>query len=267
MPQDYYSVLGVEPAAEPAELKRAFHRLAKQYHPDRNPGNAAAEEKFKLLTEAWAVLGDERKRADYDAVRERDSRYAAAPELASMRHRSRVSRHSRERRQEERHAHRRRGTAPPPRTRLFLINRRRPMGLWGMVAIYVSCVLMILPPLVRGMQTVMQPPAASRQAAHTEIEDKHHPAEVVQQRLLQQAEQVRAAAEQGEAAAQMRYGLMLYNGLGIPMDRLAARDWWRRAAAQGNTAAASYLSHWTETPPPPPEGEEEPVVPIENAVE
>lgn len=267
MQPDYYSLLGVQKTADAAELKAAYHREAKKYHPDRNTGNPAAEERFKQVAEAWHVLGDAARRADYDAALERRVRYSAAPELSAMPHHARVSRHGRERRRGERRSTRREHAARPTRARLFLINRRRPMGLWGMVAIYVFCVLMILPPLVRVMHPNTLPAAKSRQTAHTEVEEKHHPAEVVQQRLLQQAEQVRAAAEQGDAAAQMRYGLMLYNGLGIPMDRPAARDWWQRAADQGNTAAASYLSHWTETPPPPPpEAAEEPAVSAETAV-
>lgn len=256
MEPDYYSLLGVEKTAPAAELKAAYHREAKKYHPDRNSDNAAAEERFKLVAEAWRVLGDADRRADYDARRERSARYSAAPELSSMPHHARVSRHSRERRMGERRSSRRERDARPARTRLFLINRRKPMGLWGMVAIYVFCVLMILPPLIRVMHPATLPPAAKRNAPHSESEDKHLPAEVVQQRVQQQAEALRTAAEQGDAAAQMRYGLWLYNGLGIPMNRLEARDWWQKSAAQGNTAAAAYLSHWTENPPPKEEEEE-----------
>lgn len=64
--QDYYELLGVERGASGEDLKKAYRKLAMQYHPDRNPGDAAAEQKFKELSEAYEVLKDEQKRAAYD---------------------------------------------------------------------------------------------------------------------------------------------------------------------------------------------------------
>ncbi|MEQ9058300.1 MAG: molecular chaperone DnaJ [Gammaproteobacteria bacterium] len=64
--RDYYEVLGVERGAGEAELKKAYRRLAMKYHPDRNPGDAAAEEQFKEVKEAFEVLSDSHKRAAYD---------------------------------------------------------------------------------------------------------------------------------------------------------------------------------------------------------
>jgi len=64
--QDYYEQLGVERGASSEDLKKAYRKLAMQYHPDRNPGDAAAEQKFKELSEAYEVLKDEQKRAAYD---------------------------------------------------------------------------------------------------------------------------------------------------------------------------------------------------------
>ena len=64
--QDYYDVLGVARSAKGDEVKKAYRKLAMQYHPDRNPGDAAAEQKFKEISEAYDVLKDDQKRAAYD---------------------------------------------------------------------------------------------------------------------------------------------------------------------------------------------------------
>lgn len=64
--RDYYEVLGVEKSADAEEIKRAYRRLAMKYHPDRNPGDAEAEAKFKEAAEAYEVLADAQKRGIYD---------------------------------------------------------------------------------------------------------------------------------------------------------------------------------------------------------
>jgi molecular chaperone DnaJ len=64
--EDYYSILGVERSASKDEIKKVFRKLALQYHPDKNPGNKEAEEKFKKINEAYSVLSDEQKRHEYD---------------------------------------------------------------------------------------------------------------------------------------------------------------------------------------------------------
>ncbi len=63
---DLYEVLGVAKTASADEIKKAYKSLAMKYHPDKNPGNAEAEEKFKQINAAYDVLGDEAKRRDYD---------------------------------------------------------------------------------------------------------------------------------------------------------------------------------------------------------
>ena len=64
--KDYYEVLGVSRTAPEDEIKKAYRKLALKYHPDRNPGNKQAEEKFKEISEAYAVLSDAEKRKTYD---------------------------------------------------------------------------------------------------------------------------------------------------------------------------------------------------------
>ncbi|HLO84686.1 MAG TPA: DnaJ C-terminal domain-containing protein [Nostocaceae cyanobacterium] len=64
--RDYYEILGVDKDAPNEEIKKVFRRLARQYHPDLNPGNKEAEEKFKTISEAYEVLSDPAKRSQYD---------------------------------------------------------------------------------------------------------------------------------------------------------------------------------------------------------
>ena len=64
--RDYYEVLGVDKNADDAAIKKAYRVLAKKYHPDMNPGDKEAEQKFKEASEAYAVLSDPEKRRQYD---------------------------------------------------------------------------------------------------------------------------------------------------------------------------------------------------------
>ena len=64
--QDYYETLGVSKNASDNEIKSAYRKVAMKYHPDKNPGDSSAEEKFKEAAEAYSVLSDEKKKDQYD---------------------------------------------------------------------------------------------------------------------------------------------------------------------------------------------------------
>src|SRR5664279_6002395 len=67
--KDYYKVLGVSKDAKPDEIKKAFRKLARQFHPDQNKDNAGAEARFKEISEANSILSDVAKRKEYDEAR------------------------------------------------------------------------------------------------------------------------------------------------------------------------------------------------------
>jgi len=74
---NYYKILGLNEWADEAEIKRAYRKLALKYHPDRNPGDKFAEDKFKKVTEAYQILSDSKKRVDYDRARSSSTRETA----------------------------------------------------------------------------------------------------------------------------------------------------------------------------------------------
>ncbi len=68
--KDFYAILGVSPDASDADIKKAYRKLARKYHPDKNPGDATAEQKFKDVGEAHSVLSNKEQRQEYDAIRQ-----------------------------------------------------------------------------------------------------------------------------------------------------------------------------------------------------
>ena len=72
--KDYYATLGVAPEADEAAIKAAYRKLARQFHPDLNPGDTQAEDRFKAINEAYQVLGDADQRRKYDTMREQYQR-------------------------------------------------------------------------------------------------------------------------------------------------------------------------------------------------
>lgn len=77
--KDFYKILGVAKDASDADIKKAYRKLARQYHPDTNSGEAAAEKKFKDISEAYSVLSDPDERQQYDAIRAMGGRARFAP--------------------------------------------------------------------------------------------------------------------------------------------------------------------------------------------
>src|SRR5580765_631482 len=67
--KDYYKVLGVSETSSQKEITRTYRKLARQFHPDTNPGDKSAEERFKEISAAYDVVGDEARRKEYDEVR------------------------------------------------------------------------------------------------------------------------------------------------------------------------------------------------------
>lgn len=230
--KDYYELLDLLPTASAEDIKQAYYRLAKKYHPDHNENNEAAEERFKLVAEARRVLSDPELRAQYDAWLERETRLSMAPELASMPRRVRMAtRRNRERRDRNKR---------PRRLRPFLLSPVRTMNPWAMVLVYTFFAFMIVPSVIKGCSALtasMEAPPAPEKKKNARPKTP----EEIQANLQRMNEQLRTRAEAGDAAAQVQYGMLLYRGVGIKQDKEQAKEWWRKAAEQGNSAAIHCL--------------------------
>ena len=250
MRDDLYQLLDVSSSATQEEIKAAYRRQAMKYHPDRNGGNSAAEERFKAVVEAYRILGDPQEREAYDANLERDRKYADAPELAAMRRHIRVSaRHGRERRENRGSQKRRneRECAYPTRPRLFFIGRRKKVSMWHLLAFYAAALALFLPAITKSCQVAEQDAAVAGTPAESQLTP-----EEIKARALDMVSVLRTRAEEGDTNAQLRLGLILYAGTGtVEPDRAAAREWWQKAADKGNARAKEYLERYTNTAPPP----------------
>ena len=83
--KDYYKILGVSPDADENTIKSTYRKLARQLHPDVNPGNKDSGEKFKEVNEAYQVLSDPEQRKKYDALRAEYQRYQSRSDLSTHR--------------------------------------------------------------------------------------------------------------------------------------------------------------------------------------
>ncbi len=227
MRPDYYQLLDVPENATARDIKVAYRKQAMRYHPDHNEGNAAAEERFKLVAEAYRVLGDAEQRAHYDGWLERHRRLSMAPELADMPRRARVSvRHAYERRDSRRRRRYARNAEPPLRVRRMLMRPTFSFSRWHLVAFYLFAFSLMLPWAVRYGQRDDAELAAKRE-----------------KREKEEVQALYARACNGDATAQYRYGNILYHGLnGTAPNEEEAMLWWQRASHQGHTGAAHNLN-------------------------
>lgn len=245
MRTDYYQLLDVSDKATAAEIKSAYRRQARRYHPDMNEGDPIAEERFKLVAEAYRTLGEPERRADYDAWLERRTRLSNAPELAAMaaRRGTRVSvRHAYERRVQR--GHRRYGRNGGSRVpRLFAMRTRGDTGFLHFVVFYSICLAVMVPWFISyAGREAPQTMADVRRASNKLPGESDLPPEVQERELRNFHERIVRSAEAGEPWAQFRYGMMLYHGYqGLPQNREAAMLWWKKAAEAGHIPAARML--------------------------
>ncbi len=258
MRADYYQLLDVSPGVSQKELKAAYYRLAMRYHPDRHADDPAAEERFKLVAEAYRTLGVPERRHEYDNWLCLHNRYQCAPELQafSSAHRVRPFHYS-SRRARERQEYRAGGRMERPRVRrragglLFRSNGK--VNSWLFLGLYALVVFNLLPIFFRHIFSSPAPVVKKSSPAEEPRVDEL----VVRRRVLEMEQALRQRAEAGEAAAQYELGLWLFNkssrgrGEGVVpsvLRRAASAGyrqesilWLRRAAEKGHALAMRLL--------------------------
>ncbi len=267
MRADYYQLLDVAPDASPQELKLAYYRLAKRYHPDHNAGNPAAEERFKLVAEAYRTLGVPERRQKYDNWLRLHNLCPDATELEAFATARRVRPfHYSSRRARERQERRFGRTDERPRTvrrRIVSlpVNRPSKLNTWLFFGFYALIIFNLLPIFFRHMFS--SPVPVVKKAAPAE-EEKLSEAEV-RRRILALEQALLQRAEEGDAEAQYQLGLYLFNkssrgrgeGEAPSVLRRAASEgfrqealhWLHRAAEQGHGSALRLLNQLTPSSP------------------
>lgn len=242
MREDYYEILGASETANASELKAAYHRQAMRYHPDRNAGSDAAEERFKLVGEAWMVLGDAARRSEYDAwlQRHRSCPAGGRTELEGFRRSVRVSSRSGRERREERSPRRRvRGSrsvwTPPARRGLLPMLLR--LGVYAMV------LSMLLPLFV-----AVRSSGKRREAEEQQKVEAVQNALQLEERRRQYGDDLLEKARAGDAQAQYAYAWFLYRGGRGEAHRSEALSWVQQAADSGLPSARRLLesAYWEE---------------------
>ncbi len=268
MREDYYQLLDVQPEASAQEIKAAYYRQARRFHPDVNAGDPAAEERFKLVAEAYRTLGVPERRRDYDNWLRLHNIYGARSEMEAFAAAQRVRPFHFSARRARARQERRRGSAEarPRARRVFRtlpFSGSRRINSWIFFGFYALVIFNLLPIFVRHM--VADPVPVSRKPAPAAEEKPEVSEVVVRRRLLELEQALRQRAEGGEAEAQYQLGLWLFNkstrgrGEGATPTllrraagaayRREALEWLGRAVAQGHAAAARLVKRLEQQAP------------------
>ncbi len=248
MREDYYELLELPHDATAQDIKTAYRRLALRFHPDRNEGNAAAEERFKLVAEAYRTLGEPERRADYDAwlARSQAAR-KLPPELAGMPRHVHVSMRHGSQRREQRTAHR-----APRRVNARTIPRYRSrLNTYLFIGFYVMVGITLLPMFTRQCSVT---PAAPAQRGCAPAKSENSSAAWAG--VLNMESDLRRRAAGGDAEAQYQLGFYLLNKSCLGHEEAQAglirraaaagylheaQEWLHKAAAQGHARAQGLM--------------------------
>ncbi len=265
MRPDYYQLLDATPQSTPQELKAAYYRLAKRYHPDYNAGDPAAEERFKLVAEAYRTLGVPERRREYDNWLRLHELCPGASELEAFGAAKRVRPfHFSSRRAQERQQ--RRSGVPHQRPRSRRLFRTLPfsssakLNTWLFIGFYALIAFNLLPVFFRQMFASPAPVVRKTSPAQAEQVDEVE----ARRRIMNMEQSLRTRASAGEVEACYQLGLYLFHkssrgrgeGANPTVLRRAASEgyrrealhWLHRAAGQGHAAAQRLLNR-LELPP------------------